>query len=167
MYIVKINNPNQLGGVKMTKKIEKATPEFDALKESYEGMSNILSKAETGKSNPIKLAENLNEVFGTYLGIDSNQRLSAVTEPYQNQLVQAVGEYNNSLEKIKDNPRIFQNKGEILNSLEQNVNKLGGVFLKGSADSTVKELGIKPDKDMLKGINANILIEKLIESYTK
>ena len=152
----------------MTEKIEKARPEFDALKGSYKGMSEILSKAEVGDSDPFKLAEDLNKVFVGYVGGNPEvHRMSAITGPYQQGLIKAVNSYNVALEEMKDTPRIFQNKGQILGGLEKSVNELGEVFLKGSADSTVKELGIKPDKDMLKGINANILIEKLIESYTK
>tara|TARA_Y100000310_G_C20098257_1_gene541485 strand:+ start:89 stop:547 length:459 start_codon:yes stop_codon:yes gene_type:complete len=152
----------------MTEKIENTTPEFDALKGSYEGMSNILSKAEVGDSDPFKLAQDLNKVFVGYVGGDPKvHRMSSITEPYQQGLIKAVNSYNAALEEMKDTPRIFQNRGQILGGLEESVSELGGVFMRGSADTAVRELGIKPGKDELKGINANKLINVLVESYKK
>jgi hypothetical protein len=152
----------------MTKETEKATPEFDALRGAYEGMSKILSKAEVGNSDPFKLAKDLNKVFVGYVGGNpETHRMSAVTEIYQKGLTEAVNTYNTALDEMKDTPRVFQNRGEMLGGLEESISKLGGVFMKGSADGAVKELGIKPDEDVLKGINANGLINALVESYKK
>jgi hypothetical protein len=160
--------------VNMAKKTESVVGKFDLFKTGVEDLSDILSAAENGKANPIKLSDRLNESFAGQLGGNVDQdNLYGLTQHWHNHLVKSVVDYNNALQEMSGMPRIYQDLAKPLAELQEGIGAIKGAYLhEKNMGAIAKDVGYKglskDEKATAKKVSmGNSITNALLESYMK
>jgi len=123
-------------------------PYMTILRDNTNGLSDLLTQAENTEVDPISIVEGFVDLTTTYLG-SNRPRVSAITRGHQEALLQAVGKYQQAMERAEALPRALQARGQILGGLEQVFQSFGGMFLQGLAEDVANEIGYTPTGDDL------------------